>query len=321
MNISKLATPRAAGSVTCLATGTASTPRISGDGSTVAWNEQIGDNLEIVRYRDGVAEPITHNGTDDMHVQLSRDGQTLAWQRFNSEAGDPNGRWQVVVERDGEQQMVTDAASNSSEPVLSPDGQRVAWNNDVNGKGQDWRVQELASGVISDLTPEEGHSSAQGYTGDSQQLVWRTFWPGGSDVFSQMGRLTISPEDEITPAANQDASAIFFASTARGREDKDLYRVDVASQRVELISGEPGVDETWLHATPDGRTVVWSNYDKTGPDTDAQIVRWHDGKKSVLSEGDTLKGFPRVSDDGNKVVWMELDQTTGSTSVMQWSAG
>jgi len=105
--------PRIQGRVTMLAEGIVGSPRVSGNGRVVVWDEFVDSNMEIMRYENGRVERLTRDPRPDMLPDLSADGRVVAWTRFSAaDTHDPNGTWDVYQWRDGVES-----------PVATGDGQ------------------------------------------------------------------------------------------------------------------------------------------------------------------------------------------------------
>ena len=132
-----------------LTQGIVGSPRISGDGSTVVWNQIVNDNEEIMRYRDGKVDCLSHDPRPDMHADLSYDGSVVAWTRFSSvDPQDKQGHWDIVMWKDGQETTLASTRANEMDPVVSRDDVTVrAFREDV--------LAHLGNPLIDVRSPEE----------------------------------------------------------------------------------------------------------------------------------------------------------------------
>lgn len=153
-----------------LASGSTGAPKVSGDGSTVVWNQMTEDGLEIMAFRDGQVTRLTNNEFADMHPSVSRDGRTIAWTRENVNTEDHNKpHWDIVVWRDGQETVLNNPAANEMDAAISADGTKLAWSTDGGTNQSQWAIETLVDGQVSRLTELAGHVAPK-YSGDGARL-------------------------------------------------------------------------------------------------------------------------------------------------------
>lgn len=317
------------GRLTKLAQGDAGTPRISGDGSTVVWNQAGDQGPEIMRYRDGKIDQLTSNNLGDIHATPSFDGSTVVWNRFSREdINDKQGRWQVVRWQDGQETLLTpESGGNCQDPTLSADGKTVAWLNDVTGDYRQSVAQVLRNGQVEDLSAPSDYAFAPSVSADGSRVVFAKNTSRGRDIFIQEAsgaprQLTKTPfENEDSVRVTGDGSAVFYSAIGIDGTD-NIFKLDIDGGKRSIISAEPKVDETWLSASADGSTVVWTNFDRRGGEADVQIKRRDaSGNTSILTEGANYHAHPHVSADGRSAVFMEVNpDNTKDNGIYLWQA-
>lgn len=309
--------------ITRLAHGIVGSPRISGDGSTVVWNQVVGDNLEIMRYRvppgggrEGQVDQLTRNPRADMRASLSHDGSVIAWTRFSSaDPSDKQGHWDLVVHQDGKETVVGGTRANEMDAAVSRDGSTVAWSSDIDGTASAWKVVVRKDGKNSDVTGGEGNNAFPVLSGDGSRIFWRNFSDSGSDLWmrDQDGtckQLTDDPEAEVKPAVTPDGKTVVYS------KNDDLFRFDLERSSTTVIADDPQMDEIWPAVSDDGKTIVWTNFDRRKEEVDTQIWQHQDGQNEYLTSLRGLNGFPQLSGDGSKVVWMWVDKNDLSNSAI-----
>lgn len=295
-----------------LAHGIVGSPKVSGDGSTVVWNQVVGDNLELMRYRDGQVDQLTHDPRADMRASLSHDGSVVAWTRFSStDPTDKTGHWDIVVNRNGQETVLAGSRANEMDAYVSADGKHVGWSSDTDGTASAWKV--VVDG--QDVTGGEGNNAFPQLNADGSRIVWRNFSDTGSDLWlrDQNGtckQLTDDPENEVKPAFTPDGKTLVYS------KDRDLFRHDLEPSKVTVLADDPQMDELWPAVSDDGQKVVWTNFDKREDKVDTQIWLREGGQNAPLTSMEGLSGFPSISGDGSKVAWMWVDrEDLGDTAI------
>jgi len=322
--ITKTNTQPIHGKRTLLADGPVGTPRVSGDGKTVVWNQMVDDNLEIMRYRDGKIEQLTHNALPDMHAVPNDDGSVIVWDRCTrNDNNDPDGRWDAVRWENGVETVLTDSQANSTDTTVSGDGKVIAWSNDIDGKQGNWKIQTLVGDKIVDLTPNEETNAGPVLNQDGSRMFWRSYREGGSDIAMRdqdgvIKPVTDSEEDEVRPAITADGKTLVYSVTSEEGDD-DLVRLTVEPRSLTSVSEEKDVDECWPSLSADGKTVAWTNFDRRGKETDVQVLLREGDQTVALSENFNLHTFPNLSADGKTVVWMDVDRNnTEHCQIFLW---
>jgi dipeptidyl aminopeptidase/acylaminoacyl peptidase len=263
----------------------ATDPRLSPDGSTVAFTVQVvAAGKDAYRHAiwlvpaDGSAEArqVTLGAKHDTRPRFSPDGRSLAFlsDRRLAVEDDPDApkdredgvQVHLLPLAGGEARRLTDLPRGVENLAWSPDGSRLvvatssrAANREadarVRGKG---RRREPGSPPPSDyryIDRLQYLHNGPGFVYDRVPHLWLVDAASG-----QASRLTDGPTPETDPAWSPDGTRIAFAA-ARGRDPDldwqfDVFVADVATGRVQRVTDGAGCAffaPAWL---PDGRTLA-----------------------------------------------------------------
>jgi Tol biopolymer transport system component len=303
-----------------LASGATGAPKVSGDGSTVVWNQQTEDGLEIMAFRDGEVTQLTHNSLPDMHPSISRDGKTIAWTRLSSsDPNDKSAQWDIVIWKDGQETVLDNVTANEMDAAVSADGSKFAWSTDGGTNEAQWAIETMIDGQISQITELDGHMSPL-FSGDGSRLFWKGDGAVGGRIFSQ------GPDGQVkgltppllnchSPAPAESGNQVCYTQVSLQGDD-DQMRLHLDTGVVETVAGEKFQDECWAAQNADGSVVAWTNYDRRGQEVDNQINAVIDGQRVALTDDPGNHSFPSVSDDGKTLAWMWIkDNNTDDRGV------
>lgn len=294
--------PALRGRLTLVAQGEVGSPRVSGDGSTVVWNEFRDGDLEVMRARDGKVEALTDNDVPDMFPEVNRDGSVVAWTREST-----RNNWDIIQFRDGQESVVADGPGNEMYHAVSDDGRTIVFDDDVNGKWGPWRIRQWRDGELGTVAEGKGSHEFPQVSGDGSRVVWRRFGARGSDLWMRDGAGTVKPivaekGDEIAPALSPDGQWIAYSL------EEDLYLWNMQGGSPQVVAGHPEVEELWPDVSAGGRTVVWSGIDRRPGQEGMQIwLRDADAPVALTKDFEGLNSAPQISDDGKTIVWMWQD--------------
>lgn len=310
--------PSLNGKLSILAQGRVSRPRVSGDGSTIVWNQLVGENQEVMGYQDGHVDSLSSDPRFDYDADLSDDGRTIAWSRLMlDEQGEPE-KWDVVLWQDGEERVLSDRPGNELSVTVSGDGKTIAWDDDVDGRfggdniiqwSEDRGIEQITDGTETDLLPklsEDGSRLAfQRNSSDGRHLWLRDQNGTVKELFRGEGKVLMADISED----GRD----FVWTQKRGRE-LDLYRYNEPTNELEHPSALAGVEEKHPCLTEDG-TIVWAARDRRPEGTgQTQLFLQPKGGDSIQitadAQGNSLD--PHVSDDGNVLSWTWVDNKDAS---------
>lgn len=308
--------PGLTGRLVKVAEGNVSSARISGDGSTVVWNEMVDGQLEVMRWQNGRTDCLSKDARADMHPDVSDDGRTVVWSRFSNENPTGEGSWDVMMWKDGvTTQLSQDPRANELSPRISRDGQVVVWDNDQTGKYGPCRIEKWKDGEIEQVT-EGNPGSSQAFpilNQDGSRIFWREYGAGNPDIWMRDQNGVIKPvvctdSDQVTPHISPDGSKLLWTDNAKGDDDIYLTDLDNGNQWV-VVAGERKVDETWASMSGDGRTVAWTNFNRQNQDlTSVNVFLKQDGQTQQVTVADGgTNAHPKLSDDGDRLLWQWQD--------------
>lgn len=303
--------PPTSGRLITLAEGEVGSPRISGNGRVVVWNQVVDGNSEIMKFEDGVVSQVTHDEHPDAFASVSYDGRVVAWSRFSSvDPSDPAGNFDIYQNRDGVESPVATGPGNECGPAVSRDGRVIAWDDDGNGKWANFNIRKWQDGQVTDVTVGRGDREFAFLNGDGSEVYWRDFSTGTAQVWAAgpdgAPRVVLAGEgDAITPQISPDGQVLLWTDNSQGDDDL-LIRKD---GRVEVVAGERDVDETWARMSATGRQVVWTNIDRRDPDNPQMQILLKDGNEvsQVSWEDGGMHSMPDISEDGQAMTWLWVD--------------
>lgn len=304
--------PAVRGRLVTVAQGEVGSPRVSGDGRVVVWNELTGKGLEIRRWQDGRVETLTDNEVPDMMPDVNGDGSVVVWTRET----EPNN-WDIVQLRDGKESVVSAGPGNELYHAVSADGSTIVFDDDLDGRWSDFRVRQWKDGEVT--TVAEGGGAIHEFPvvdGDGGRVAWRRSGEGGSDLWLRDEAGTVKPlleqkGIEVTPSFSPDGRLLAWSNDSRG--DEDVYLWNLQGGNPQVVAGQQGVDEMWPDLSADGRVVAWTESDQRVAEPGMQIVL-RDGDQVVPLTADPngLNAHARLSEDGRVVVWMWQDRENTS---------
>lgn len=304
--------PALRGKVTTVAEGRVGRPDLSGDGRTVVYQDMVQDTAEIMRWRDGQSEQLTHDRFPDAWAKTNRDGSTVVWCRFSAESpADENGQWDVVRWQDGQAEFVANGPGNEMSAQVSADGGVVVWDDDGDGTFSQWNIGRWQDGKGETVTSGPGLKQFPVLSGDGQRLVFRRENEGKSNYWLRDEAGVVKPflvGDFSGASLNYDGS--LMAYTDHSKADEDLFVLSERDMSKRLVAGEREVDETWASLSGDGQTVAWTNFDrrKGNPADTNIVVRRGDQQVQVTYDDGGLNAMPKLSEDGNTLLWYWVDK-------------
>lgn len=298
--------PALPGRLTRLDEGNVGGPRVSGDGSTVAWTRWFGKDWEVMRHRDGQTQRITKDPGQDGEVDLSHDGRTLVYSRtVGEDPFDPSYHQDVVLWRDGQETLVAGTEADEFEPRVSADGRSVVYVRDhIREKTgydihrwQDGRSSPVTSGPDLDRRP---------FLGGERVFFTRTFRRSDLWMRDEAGKLkplTSREGGEYEPAASGDGRVVAW-SQKDNEKDHFLYVYDTEGGNPVRLVAQPGVDATGPSLDASGSTVAFTRRDKAQGLT--QVCLASEGQVQPLNLDGTCFA-PHVSADGRTVTFLAVE--------------
>ena len=169
---------------------------------------------------------------------------------------------------------------NATSPALDPAGERVAFLTNISGTPQVWMVG-AAGGWPEQMTfypdrvdfvswapDRSGLIFAKAIGGDeNSQLYWMA--PNGSQILA----LTNDPRVRYNFGNwSHDSKRISFASNKRNRDFFDVYVMNVANGREELVYQQDGSNQPVAWSTQDRQLVVSHSNEQLSLDNDLYLV-------------------------------------------------
>lgn len=203
--------------------------------------------------------------TIDQHPYFTPDG---AWIVFSSnrerEHPAESSLW-VLASRGGLPLRLTRGAHSERDPRVAPDGKTLYFASDREGSFDLYRAplerrgRTLALGVWQRLTVGDGQELSPSVSPDGASLIYMVIDEAGESALYRQSTTGQDPATPVTQGPRDMTPAwgpkgqIAFASVAPGRDDADLYLMDVSGQNRRLVIDEPLGDETGPRWSKDGR--------------------------------------------------------------------
>ncbi|MEW6283709.1 MAG: hypothetical protein AB1758_34175 [Candidatus Eremiobacterota bacterium] len=318
--------PGLQGRLVKVAEGNIGSPRISGDGSTVVWNQMVDGQLEVMRWKNGQVECLSKDPRPDMHADVSDDGDTVVWTRHSNENPTQGGSWDVVMWKNGELRTIAaDPVANEFTCRISRDGNTVVYDSDTNGKWGFWHIEKWRDGQTERVT-EGFPGTSQEFpfvSGDGQRVFWREYAKGDSDIWMRDQNKVIKPvvatdSEQVTPQISPDGCKLVWSDDRLGDSDVLMTDLDHGNQ-VRVVSGERKADETWATMSADGSVVAWTHFDRSDEEqtrVNIYVRRGDEDPTQVTVEDGGLNSWPQVSDDGTRLAWQWQDRENWRNSVL-----
>lgn len=240
------------------------------------------------------------------HPSLTPDGQTIIFS-YESDL------WKVPADG-GVATRITAMDGMETRPSVSPDGQWVAFTSNQYGN-MDLYLMPVDGGEITQLTWHQAADEVEGWSWDSETIYftssrenrfssWKVSKEGGtpSRIFSHYHNndhnLAVHPGGEY-----------FFNSSweSKNQAHRKRYRGAFAPQ---IESYNPATNEYRVHTEFEGKDM-WPTIDQNGTvffvsdeyNGEYNLYRLRNGNKEQLTYFDTSIKHPRVSANGEKVVF------------------
>jgi dipeptidyl aminopeptidase/acylaminoacyl peptidase len=154
---------------------------------------------------------------------------------------------------------------SAGSPSLSPDGRRLAYLTNVTGTSQIW-MMDLASGAAKQITNYEDNVGFVRWSPAGNGIVFGKARGGDENTQfflmandgASIKELTADPKVRHNFGGwSQDGTRIFYASNKRNRNFFDVYSMEVAGGKEELIFQQDG-SNSFAAASPTGRQIIIS---------------------------------------------------------------
>lgn len=296
------------GKVTVLADGYVGSPKVSGDGKTVTWDQVVKDNSEILQFSNGAVHQLTHDGHPSAYPAVSGDGSAVSFTRFSStDPNDPNGNWDIYGIQNGAEVPIATSKGNEFFSDISRDGKTIVFDNDGDGSWQNSNIGKWQNGQVSSVTSGAGARIAPVIQGDGKRIYWDDGVSGHVWMQDEKGAtaaFTTEPGLQYKPAVTPDGSTVLY--TNNGGPDEDLHMI-VAGGAPTVVSGDRKADETFAAVSADGKQIAWTRFDRTQPGNATVEIFLKDGDQvsqiTTPSDGG-LNTNPSLSDDGKTLAWL-----------------
>ncbi|OGR01610.1 MAG: hypothetical protein A2284_02670 [Deltaproteobacteria bacterium RIFOXYA12_FULL_61_11] len=297
-----------------LVRGDVSSPRISGDGNTVAWNQYFPDEqrTSVLRLREGRIERMSSPTYHAMWPDLSHDGKVMAW------TATPRGSdWDIERWEQGKTRVVAGTVGlNEYSLRLSGDGSTIVYDRDQHGKFlifDIFVVREPDAQPVPVATNPSLDEAFPWVSHDGSLLFWRELRRVDGKGVQEFYRLEhgkrvptlVDGAVNYQPSIDRDARRLLFASNKVDQGGIYLMR-DLDPASIEEVAEDEGTLQWYPVLSADGGTMAWS--DKVeNPEAGLNIWAARGGRSApVLRHDGSLLAMPSLSADGRKLVFLDL---------------
>lgn len=202
---------------------------------------------------------------------------------------------------------------SSNAPSISPDGNRVAFLTNITGTPQLWMIS-ASGGWPEQLTFYDDRVDFVSWSPDGTGLIFGK--AKGGDENSQI--YWISPDGFEIKALTNDPSVrynfgdwshggkqISYSSNKRNRNFFDVYVMDVATRREELVYQQDGSNDPVAWSFNDKQIIVSRDSEKLSLDNDLYLIDLKSKEATLLTqhEGATQFGNVRFTPDGHSIIF------------------
>jgi TolB protein len=217
---------------------------------------------------------LTRSLHDDEYPAWSPDGRRIAFGRSR----DFVGSIYVATAAGGKLTRVTPTNVNAADPTWSPDGQKLAFTVFSDTTGPEIYVEDLRTGVMSDLTSALGGGLTPAWSPDGSKIAFISLRddPTG-DIYqlytitpdgSKLTRLTNELSDHGAPNWAPNGSRLALSVYSGGNDRITIINVDGTGER-KLTTPPAAVDPAW---SPDGRRIAFSARPRSAPSRQIYVM-------------------------------------------------
>ncbi len=196
---------------------------------------------------------------------------------------------------------------SASAPSLSPDGKRLVYLTNVTGTSQIWMI-DLQGGAPKQITNYDDNIGFVKFSPDGNGIVFgkakggdentQFFWmkPDGSGI----RELTANPKVRHNFGDwSDDGTKIYYTSNKRDRTFFDVYSMDVASGKEELLFQQDGNND-FVAASEDGsRIIISRDGTELGLDNSLYLVDAKTKQATLLTAHEGASQFGDVIFESN----------------------
>ncbi len=302
---------------------TASTPRISPDGTRIAFvlgrtDVEKSKNVSQVWLIDpdgSNARQLTHTGTSHSSPVWSPDGCQLAF--VSRRDGDKPNAICLLPMEGGEARELVRHWANPASLAWSPDGRQIAYTLPVDPDNPDETAPDKdAPPPVRVVTRIDYKQDNRGFLNNTRMQVMVVSTDTG-----ETRQLTTEAVDHTDPQWSPDGQTIAAKFPNRNGMHSQLGLINVASGNTRLVGPEDGVLATWTWSR-DGSFILFDGDDEPTAQTDYFRYDLESGERRRLTDDFGFlpeSGFPTISSPAQPV-WLD-DRTALVHGVQHGASG
>ena len=204
---------------------------------------------------------------------------------------------------------------SASSPSFSPDGKRLIYLTNVSGTSQVWAV-DLPNGQPKQLTKYDDNVSFAKYSPTQDEIVFGkaiggnentqffTMKPDGSNV----RELTANPQIRYNFGDwSNDGKRIYYASNKRDKTFFDVYAMNVADGKEELIYQQNGNNDFAAVSDDGSRIIISRDGTELGLDNNLYLIDAKTRKETLLTPHTGASEFGDVEFTANNEITLSTN--------------
>lgn len=244
--------------------------------------------------------------------------------------------WTIDV-GSGAAKQITFGNAFDGNPGWSPDRKRIIFTSDRDGAAgkADVYTMRADGGDVRRLTDTPSPEWSPKYSPDGKSIAYVQVADDGSYVAlmdadgSDPRRIAGPYKFAEFPEWTRDAREIYFSAIDQGRDDADIYSVDVATNEVKTRISTPAAD-VCPHFTYDGKTLTYASVLKGEQDSGNVDLFAHDMTSgdtrtdpddTRLTTDEAIDDYGNPSPDGKTIVFISRRDGNAELYLMNRDGG
>jgi eukaryotic-like serine/threonine-protein kinase len=223
-------------------------------------------SLWRVQIPGGQPEQLTWAGQDVFYPAVSRNGNSLAFQRHVADTNIWELKNTGSQSSPGKATRLVSSTRIDGNPQFSPDASKIAFQSNRSGSPEIWICEADGSAPLQLTSLAARDTGTPRWSPDGQAIVFPSTSEGSLDIYivtlrgGQPRRLTTERSDEVRPSWSRDGQWVYFGSNRTGAWQ--VWRVPASGGQAVQVTKQGGRE---AFESIDGRSVYYSKgFDVTG---------------------------------------------------------